>query len=167
VRYRELKDVVLDGSTLRLVTQGRTHTVDLGDTPPAGRDAVKRRIETAWFADVPHAPLELLARRGRDLATWKATLAELVSEGQESYRQAKIPRVRVEATLEDPDAPADQRLGAAIALASTGTDQQRDAARRRAAELAKSVVDPTLAQAFVEVAHDRLARTVAERVGES
>ncbi len=167
VRYRELKDVVLDGRVLRLVTTSRTYTIDLGDTPASTRDAIRRRVETAWFADVPQAALELLARRGQDLATWKAKLTELVREGQEGYRQATIPRVRVEAALEDPDAPPDQRLGAAIALASTGTPAQRELARRRAAELAKSVADPKLAQAFVEVAHDRLAPRVAEVVGDA
>lgn len=167
VRYRELKDVVLEGRVLRLVTTSRTYTIDLGDTPASTRDAIRRRVETAWFADVPQAALELLARRGQDLATWKAKLTELVREGQEGYRQATIPRVRVEAALEDPDAPPDQRLGAAIALASTGTPAQRELARRRAAELAKSVADPKLAQAFVEVAHDRLAPRVAEVVGDA
>jgi hypothetical protein len=167
VRYRELKDVVLEGRVLRLVTTSRTHTIDLGDTPASTRDAIRRRVETAWFADVPQAALELLARRGQDLATWKAKLTELVREGQEGYRQATIPRVRVEAALEDPDAPPDQRLGAAIALTSTGTPTQRELARKRAAELAKSVADPKLAQAFVEVAHDRLAPRVAEVVGDA
>jgi hypothetical protein len=167
VRYRELKDVVLEGRVLRLVTTSRTHTIDLGDTPASTRDAIRRRVETAWFADVPQAALELLARRGQDLATWRAKLTELVREGQEGYRQATIPRVRVEAALEDPDAPPDQRLGAAIALTSTGTPAQRELARKRAAELAKSVADPKLAQAFVEVAHDRLAPRVAEVVGDA
>ncbi|MCA9613728.1 MAG: hypothetical protein KC586_13320 [Myxococcales bacterium] len=167
VSYRDLKDVVLEGKKLRLVSSRGVHVVDLGDTPARVRDAIRRRIETAWFTDVPHAPLEQLARRGRDLEAWKRRLAELVSEGQESYRQAKIPRVRVEAALEDPDAPADQRLGAAIALTTTGSPQQREDARRRAAELAKSVVDPGLAEAFVEVARDRLETRTLERVGES
>jgi hypothetical protein len=167
VRYRELKDVVVEGRVLRLVTTSRVHAIDLGDTPRSTRDAIRRRIETAWFADVPQAALELLARRGQDLATWKAKLTELVREGQEGYRQAAIPRVRVEAALEDPDAPPDQRLGAAIALTSTGTPVQRELARKRAAELAKSVADPKLAQAFVEVAHDRLAPRVAELVGDA
>lgn len=167
VRHRELKDVVLDGSTLRLVTPSKVHSLDLGDTPPATRDAIRRRVETAWFAEVPHASLELLARRGQDLATWKAKLTELVREGQEGYRQATIPRVRVEAALEDPDAPPDQRLGAAIALTSTGTHEQRELARKRAAELSKSVADPQLAAAFVEVARDRLAPRLAEQVGDA
>ena len=167
VRYRELKDVVLDGSTLRLVTPSKVHSLDLGDTPPATRDAIRRRVETAWFAEVPHASLELLARRGQDLETWKAKLTELVREGQEGYRHATIPRVRVEAALDDPDAPPDQRLGAAIALTSTGTHEQRELARKRAAELSKSVADPQLAAAFVEVARDRLAPRSAEQVGEA
>ncbi len=171
VRYADLQHVELEGRKLRLRARRGSFTVDfsieLGDTPAAVRGALVRRIEAAWLAEVPHAPLELLAREGRDLDAWRARLAALVSEGQESYRQAKIPRVRVEAALEDPDAPPDQRLGAAIALTSSGSAEQRERARRRAAELARSVADPALAEAFVEISADRLAPRVVERVGDA
>lgn len=170
VRYADLQHVELEGRKLRLRARRGSSAVDflidLGDTPAAVRGALVRRIEAAWLAEVPHAPLELLAREGRDLEAWRARLSQLVSEGQEGYRQAKIPRVRVEAALEDPDAPPDQRLGAAIALTSTGSAEQRERARRRAADLARSVADPALAEAFVELSADRLAPRVVERVGD-
>lgn len=163
VRYEQLEEVTLAGRVLQLHTATKIHAIDLGDTPAAKREALRRRIESAWRAEVEAAPLDALAREGLDLERWRARLAALL-DGGEGYRIAQVPRARVLATLDDPSAPADQRLGAAIALTSTGSDDERQAARERAALLAKSVVDPALAEAFEEVAVGAVQRATVERV---
>lgn len=163
VRYEALEEVSVVGRVLRLFTSDQVYAIDLGDTPAPRREALRRRIEAAWDAQIEPAPLDFLAREGLDPERWRERLAGLLG-GSEGYRVARVPRARVVATLDDPSAPAEQRLGAAIALTAAGSEDERRLARERAALLAKSVVDPALAEAFEEVARGAVRRETIERV---
>ncbi|WP_437950767.1 hypothetical protein WME98_08105 [Sorangium sp. So ce296] len=65
----------------------------------------------------------LLERRGLTAPAWRAALRRLVSEAGADYRTAKLTREQAFAVLEDGDAPAELRVGAALALSSTRDDQ--------------------------------------------
>ncbi|HJL46345.1 MAG TPA: hypothetical protein RMG45_10935, partial [Polyangiaceae bacterium LLY-WYZ-15_(1-7)] len=82
------------------------------------------------------------------------------------YRSARVPQRQVLDVLEDPSAPAARRVGAALALEAIAPEE----ARRRCAELAGSVVDPALAQAFRELAagavKDATLLALSERAAE-
>ncbi|HJL25798.1 MAG TPA: hypothetical protein RMH80_26530, partial [Polyangiaceae bacterium LLY-WYZ-15_(1-7)] len=112
----------------------------------------------------PSAPVALLDRRGRTAAAWRKHLATVC--GAADYRSARVPQRQVLDVLEDPSAPAARRVGAALALEAIAPEE----ARRRCAELAGSVVDPALAQAFRELAagavKDATLLALSERAAE-
>ncbi|HJK90431.1 MAG TPA: hypothetical protein RMH26_06790, partial [Polyangiaceae bacterium LLY-WYZ-15_(1-7)] len=132
--------------------------IDLGSVRPGVQRAVQRLVSRlAGVGERPDA--DRFARRGRRFDEWVADL-----KTGSSYRAARVPRARVLETLEDASAPADQRLGAALALAA---DDEQGVVRARVAELARSCADPDLALALEELAEDRLRAETAERLGEA
>ena len=146
-----------------LRTDGWTEEIDLGDTDWAKAVAAAERLEEA-MAIRPSAPVALLDRRGRTAAAWRKHLATVC--GAADYRSARVPQRQVLDVLEDPSAPAARRVGAALALEAIAPEE----ARRRCAELAGSVVDPALAQAFRELAagavKDATLLALSERAAE-
>ncbi|HTN88222.1 MAG TPA: hypothetical protein VL242_31295, partial [Sorangium sp.] len=60
----------------------------------------------------------LLERRGLPATAWRAALRRLVSESGADYRTAKLTREQALAVLEDGAAPAELRIGAALALSA-------------------------------------------------
>jgi hypothetical protein len=60
----------------------------------------------------------LLERRGRPAPAWRAALRCLMAEAGADYRTAKLTREQALAVLEDGGAPAELRIGAALALSS-------------------------------------------------
>ncbi|WP_438014993.1 hypothetical protein WMF18_29445 [Sorangium sp. So ce315] len=73
----------------------------------------------------------LLERRGLPAPAWRAALRRLVSESGADYRTAKLTREQAYAVLEDGAAPAELRIGAALALSASRDDET--AARLRIA----------------------------------
>jgi hypothetical protein len=66
----------------------------------------------------------LLSREGRSLAAWREAL-RWVSRPSVSYRGSALSPDDLAAVLADPTAPADQRVGAALALRFAGGDEAR------------------------------------------
>ncbi|WP_434042310.1 MULTISPECIES: hypothetical protein [Sorangium] len=64
----------------------------------------------------------LLERRGLAAPAWRAALRRLVDEAGADYRTAKLTREQAYAVLEDGGAPAELRIGAALALSSSRDD---------------------------------------------
>lgn len=130
-------DVLVLGREVRLRAGGRRHSIHTS-SPDEAR-SVGRRIEDARaaFDERRAAQLDLLARQGRDLEHWRAALAELVVE---DYR-APIDRQELVMVVEDPSAPREQRVGAALAISSLPADAPERVRLRVAIE---TTADPAL-----------------------
>ncbi|WP_437973729.1 hypothetical protein WMF11_34170 [Sorangium sp. So ce295] len=75
----------------------------------------------------------LLGRRGLPAPAWRAALRRLVGEAGADYRTAKLTREQAFTVLEDGGAPAELRIGAALALGGS-RDGQTEERLRIAAE---------------------------------
>ncbi|WP_438023467.1 hypothetical protein [Sorangium sp. So ce233] len=71
----------------------------------------------------------LLERRGLAAPAWRAALRRLVDEAGADYRTAKLSREQAYAVLEDGGAPAELRIGAALALSSSRDDHTAERLR--------------------------------------
>lgn len=115
-------------------------------------DAIRARLEA-------HAPLGraeeegLLARGGRDLATWLADMRALgAGTGTAGgYRAIAIPEDRLWEILENPAADASAREGAALALHASLDDAGRDKVRT----LSRTTASPRLRIALDGVANTK------------
>lgn len=159
--HRDVRDARLDATAqlgcLELVlstTHGEVR-IPLGPLEPANAHAALAHALAA--RGEARAAVEALARGGRDFAAWEEALRDAMTS---DYRKPSVPKVRVLEILEDPHAPADQRLGAAIALATT--DPER--ARAIAGDAARAAADPALAEALEAFANGRLDARRAEAV---
>lgn len=161
IPHRDIENVslesagVLAGQVLVLETKQGVVRVPLGPLAPDRLAATVAHVKAAHGE--AHAAMDALARGGREFEAWKADVEALLREG---YRQARVPKVRVLETLEDPHAPADQRLGAAMALASTDPKRAHEVAR----EVARACADRELAEALEALVEARLDAPRAERV---
>lgn len=161
VAHRDIRDArfnsggKLGGLQLVLTTAGGEVTIDLGPIEPAKVHAVLAHVLSA--RGEARAAASALARGGRDFAAWEQALRDAMAS---DYRKPGVPKVRVVEILEDPHAPGDQRLGAAIALATSDPDR----ARAIALDAARAAADPALAEALEAFADDRLDARRAESV---
>ncbi|WP_437955633.1 hypothetical protein WME76_29550 [Sorangium sp. So ce119] len=71
----------------------------------------------------------LLERRGLAAPAWRAALRRLVDEAGADYRTARLTREQAYAVLEDGGAPAELRIGAALALSSSRDDHTAERLR--------------------------------------
>jgi len=85
-------------------------------TPMRTATLIDRALSRARGAS-PDATTAALERDGRDVAQWRAELVGLTDEHSEAeYRGIHLPRATLEDVLDDPAAPAERRIGAALAL---------------------------------------------------
>lgn len=161
VPHRDIEDVRLEtvgalaGRVLVLETKSGPVHIPLGPLEYERLEATVAHLKAA--RGEARATMDALGRGGREFEEWKADVEALLREG---YRQARVPKVRVLETLEDPHAPADQRLGAAMALASTDPTRAHEVAR----EVARACADRELAEALEALIESRLDAPRAERV---
>ncbi len=161
VAHRDIRDARFGpgagsgGLQLVLTTAAGEVPINLGPIEPAKVHAALAHVLVA--RGEARAAANALARGGRDFAAWEQSLRDaMVSD----YRKPGVPKVRVVEILEDPHAPADQRLGAAIALATSDPDR----ARTLALDAARAAADPALAEALEAFADARLDAPRAEAV---
>ena len=157
IPYRDIRSVQVVGDSILIETDSAKHEIALGPIPFSDRRMAATRIR--YLMRQSRGELPQLGRQGREYGQWVEGLKRALSE---SFRQAHIPKVRVEATLNDPQAPEDQRLGAAIALFQSDPE----AARRLAREAAEGCANEDLAAALQAFADDELDAATAERVGQ-
>jgi hypothetical protein len=124
---------------------------------PSTLSALAQRIHEGWEAfkaghSDEEAALELLERRGRPIAEWRAAIVELVREGAD-YRAARLNPVHLTETVEDPAAPIERRLGAAVALASRPDHPEL---RKRVFAAARTCAHPRLRIALEKAAGGEL-----------
>jgi len=90
-----------------------------------------------------------LDRQGRSDEEWREALRELVKH-RGDYRKAAVPKERVRALLQDPAAPPEQRLGAAVAL----VEAEDPEARRILVSISENIADPELIDAIDSLAEE-------------
>lgn len=125
------------------------------------RAALLRRLETALDAATRRAAeaegrgrgIDLPGRDGRSIAEWKAALQRQVDQGM-GYRNASLPLDSCRHVLEDPQAPPEQRLAAALALA--GSEETRG----HLDEVAEASADPVLRARLECITRKRLTGRV-------
>lgn len=162
VAYQDIRSVKRGmGRSLVIETEAEQIEIDVRDMDDAHLTRTIATIKELAARD-PSTELESLDRNGDEVDAWRARLRRLF--GGETYRG--VPRVRVEATLENPRSTPERRLGAALALMTTASPPERERIRARVADLADIVADTSLAEAFEELAADELRdETVAKLRG--
>lgn len=85
-------------------------------------------------------------RGGRTLSDWRVDVSKLLTSAGQAYRNAAVSVEQLRALAANPGAPAEQRLGAALALGSANDDVGRTTVR----VAARSVVSPKLRIALRE-----------------
>jgi hypothetical protein len=122
IPFADLADVRIGALGVKLVYQdGRTQTLRaIAGVSPSRFDALKLRIAEALAARnaAPRQGLEQLDRSGRAVPEWRAALAALARRGAD-YRAAGLSHEDLEALLVSPDASAERRLAAAVALSAS------------------------------------------------
>ncbi|MBL8740591.1 MAG: hypothetical protein JNK04_05850 [Myxococcales bacterium] len=107
------------------------------------------RLETVLHASrFEGAPLERLARDGRSLAAWRASLADAVKPG--GFRDARLTGPDCEAALADGTLSGEQRIAAALALVASGMPGSTERIRVASA----STADPKVRIALQKVADE-------------
>lgn len=139
-----------DSHTLEIdFTDGKTHSIPVSiEMSPRRIEALAGRVRAAiaartWGpARVETSPL--LERQGRSLAAWRKQMRKLVVEARD-YRHPSLSADDIAAVLDNPDAPIEQRVGAALALAAGGGDEARPRIRVAADACANEKVRVALA----------------------
>jgi hypothetical protein len=122
VPFAELADVRMAGLGVNLIYRdGRKRLLrSAAGLSPARYEALMLRIRAALGAraQTPATAIEQLDRAGRSVPEWRAALSALARRGVD-YRAAGLSADDLEALLASPDATAERRLGAAVALSAS------------------------------------------------
>lgn len=122
------------------------------DSDTMRRAAMIDRIEQGLSRSRALAPAEdeaLLLRGERDLDAWIQEMNFLGASDTHGYRTVAIPRERLWAVLENPNAAPSARQGAALALRARLDDEERE----RLVSIAHKSASPHLRVAIDAVAH--------------
>ncbi len=99
----------------------RTPRIDDSRAIPVLVSRIEERRAAAALAGAP--PLDALDRRERPIGEWRAALDEL-ARGGKAFRGAALRDDDLQRVLDEPGAPLEQRIGAALALRSRGGNAQ-------------------------------------------
>lgn len=137
---------------LRLV-DGTTLTLSTRDLSADARVELLTRYEEAAHACRPGGVDTVvenrLARRGRPVVEWRASLRQAL-ESTEGYREEPLTREALLRVLASPAAPAERRIGAALAL--TLTPDRNATAQESVVAAALSCANPRLRIALEQAA---------------
>lgn len=157
LRFEEIKHVEIDvknnQNTALLISlaDGSQERIGAGLVAAERIPALAARIRDAKaaFSTNPGAPrgAALLARGDRSLSDWRAALVELVQRGK-GYRDLSLSRDDLERALSAPESTAEQRIGAALALAGLGPEE----ARPRLRVAADVCAEPAVRTALLRIA---------------
>jgi hypothetical protein len=130
IRHAQIRAVRAEGSEVVIAAGGeeiRTSTTLATETPEvdaryaqdiAGRIEHARSGAAALAAAPPETPG--LLRGGRTIAEWLDALRKIGEGGETAFRDAAPPRDQLWQIIESADAPAAERIAAAIALRTSG-----------------------------------------------
>lgn len=157
VPFERIGDIEVGPSLVLCLTGGETVTCRGGTL--AERRSLAERIRAAQASHAePDASVDTrLARGDRSLPAWRASLGAAVRAGG-SYRASALRPESLEAVLTDPASPVERRIGAALALAESGTPEAR--AKIRIA--ADGCAEANLRVAMIEAAADEPDDAVIE-----
>jgi hypothetical protein len=126
------------------------------------RDVLLERLRDGMAAgggaSLAAVDLERLERRGRPLSVWRDDLGSLLGES-EDYRRRGLSADDLGAVVEDPTAPVERRVAAAVALGA----RRRDEARRRVRIATQATVDEDLRLALERAAEGEIEAAAIER----
>jgi hypothetical protein len=138
---------------------------DVDDVAPLNEGDVKRRalllrIEEAMALGTGAAAPRLtqLDRGERSIAEWRAALLRLAGAA-EHYRSRPLSSADLAAVVEDPTAPAERRIAAAVALSA----REPETAKRRVRIAAQASADEALAGALERAAEGEIIEAVIAR----
>jgi hypothetical protein len=158
--HAAIEEVAGEGSQLRLKLRGAARAITL--TGSADRvDVLVRQIREAQARGGGDALLatSALERQGRPIAVWREALRKLLA-AEGDYRTVALTPEDVLEALEDPAAPPDRRIGAALALAAAGHPEAR--ARIRIA--AETSADEEMRAVLAQAAEEAVDEAALERV---
>lgn len=153
IDYADVERVDRSGTGLVAFLKGGTHLrFGTGFSTERNRvDALLLRLREAMAARVSEplaAPkLAVLARNGRNIRAWREDLARATANGS-AYREPLFSDDDLAAIVDSPVASPEQRIGAAMALAT----RDSAAARERLAHSAACVANPRLRVALEHAA---------------
>lgn len=167
IPVRRITEVASDLGGAHLTLEGGEH-VSIPCDKAMDAELVAERVREAIEAVRTEAPpiAALLVREGRPVGDWLSSLrALLTDEGVGKYRVA-VDRPALLATLEDPSASAEARVGAAVALRERLDDDGR-AKLRVAIDTAADVPLRVALEAVAEGDEEELERALERLKGES
>ncbi|MFO0555624.1 MAG: hypothetical protein U0271_45015 [Polyangiaceae bacterium] len=159
-RYERISALDGRGHELRLRLMGG-NSYRLPTHAPA--DAIARRVLEATAA-LGGSRVRALERGKRTISAWLEQL-DSIKFAEPGYRDAGLDRGTLLEVLEDPAAPTDQRVAAAIALRLAGVDEAREPIRLVSSTFADPKARATiarLAEAELEQAELEAALAVVE-----
>ena len=130
---------------------------ELGTNPVA--QAIVDRIHQAMVAggESPAAALAALDRGGRSLAVFREHLLAL-GEERSDYRRIALPREDILSVLDDPAAPPERRVAAALALSRVDSPEVKERVRIAVSACA----DEDLKRALSAAAEDELSEELLQ-----
>ena len=167
---------VIPWSRIQDITHDLT-SVTLHLTPPAGEDrAASVRLRLPGWSDQSSAAAlatrleearalrsevadenlgDKLARAGRPLKDWRASVASLLDGNALAYRSAAVRVETLRTLAASPSTPAEQRLAAALAIGSAGDRAARAAVRASAGSVVSRRLRIALREALKETPDEK------------
>jgi len=163
--YQQLTNITVwpseAGSSLRLtVAQGTTHSF-MSSGPyvrEPERAAALLNVRLRALRQRSVVAHEALARQGRSVEAWRAAVGHLLGRGT-AFRDGSLGRDALLDRVEVASLPAEQRLGAALALMDADDD-----ARTRVRIAAEACADTPLREALEAALAGRLDDTLVARI---
>jgi hypothetical protein len=152
VPWRELRGARLVRFDIVLTLRSGEHLRIPVTTPDPARDGAlvaDLRAEIARTPEDRSAEVTALQRGGRDVEQWRDALRALASRSS-AYRGSALDHDELARALAARDVAAEQRVGAAIALAAIGEE-----GRTRVRVAAASSADLPLREALADIAEER------------
>lgn len=158
LRFDAITEVRVGSAGLTLLLGRRRVQILAPGVPRARLSALAARIEErARAARVVGEALPVVARSGRSLSTtqldeWRRRIAALT--GERGYRVGSLSAEHLFGALERPGGPAEERVAAALALATQGDGESRVRIRAVASEMADEATRSLLLRVAEDEADD-------------
>lgn len=162
IRYSEIKHVRQLGWYIVLdLENGKERTLPIIAVDQDRVSGLVQRIERArrLASDGRSFLTDSLARAGRTLVEWRAAL-EGLAKREATFREAPLDRDEVSRIATDPNADAEQRVGAAFVL----TRIDADVGKQRIRVAADATADDALRSALLAAAEGEMESEAIERL---
>jgi hypothetical protein len=121
-------------------------------------ERIREAMASGSSSELARVAIDRLDRNGRPIQVWREELRRLLApEGD--YRAARISPEDLGGVIEDPVAPAERRIAAAVALAA----KEQGEARRRVRIAVQACADEELQRALEHAAEGEMDEALIER----